>query len=352
MKIFLVLTLALVADFAMVQNSCPTLDPPDNGGVVCVQEASTNTTRCRVKCNPGFEHLLQPNVFEECGPFTGWVWTTELVGEPLSGCIESLFEGETLEVEVFYFIEKCSSLTAALREEISSAFLASLKNNSICISNGKETCDIESTSITCGAEVDDGFEFPFRRKRSTQTRMTVKFALKSLAASAANCSSICGTDITDECLGECENTLRQEANSSLQMAVNKVENIYSPPAKTDARRTRLKTLASPSSGSTSPSRDAAISVSGILLKPMSGVRRHEPKVQCPSGMMKKATGSTHTCVECPAGTYLSSSNAECVVCPRGTHQPRARQTKCLPITERPFPGRPDGIPWHRGVYRG
>ncbi|ELT94386.1 hypothetical protein CAPTEDRAFT_203071, partial [Capitella teleta] len=256
-----------------VQNSCPTLDPPDNGGVVCVQEASTNTARCQVKCNPGFEHPLQPNVFEECGPNTGWVWTTELADGPLLGCIGALFEGETLEVEVFYFIENCILLTTALQEEISSTFLAILRNNGVCTSNGKETCDIGSTSITCGAEVDDDFEFPFRRKRSTQTRMTIKFALKSLAASAANCSSICGKDITDECLDECENTLRQEANSSLQMAVNKVQSIYSPPTKTPARGTRLKTLAFPRSGFTSPSPDAAISVPGILLKP-SGIRKN------------------------------------------------------------------------------
>ncbi|ELT96489.1 hypothetical protein CAPTEDRAFT_228602 [Capitella teleta] len=261
----------------------------------------------------------------------------------------ALFEGETLEVEVFYFIENCILLTTALQEEISSTFLAILRNNGVCTSNGKETCDIGSTSITCGAEVDDDFEFPFRRKRSTQTRMTIKFALKSLAASAANCSSICGKDITDECLDECENTLRQEANSSLQMAVNKVQSIYSPPTKTPARGTRLKTLAFPRSGFTSPSPDAAISVPGILLKP-SGLRRHEPKMECPSGMMKKATGSTYTCVECPAGTYLSSSNAECVVCSRGTYQPRARQTKCIPIT--PSPRRPDVIPWFRRIFQG
>ena len=69
------------------KNECPDLDPPGNGGTVCVAEVTTNTERCEVKCNPGYEHSLRNNEFEECGPSTNWRWSYEVSETPLLDCV-------------------------------------------------------------------------------------------------------------------------------------------------------------------------------------------------------------------------------------------------------------------------
>ncbi|ELU02590.1 hypothetical protein CAPTEDRAFT_150772, partial [Capitella teleta] len=61
------------------KNSCPDLEAPENGGVACVQELSTNTARCQVKCNAGYEHIgTAPGFNEMCGQSTNWTWTSTL----------------------------------------------------------------------------------------------------------------------------------------------------------------------------------------------------------------------------------------------------------------------------------
>lgn len=57
-----------------------------NGGLVCVM-AATNTERCAVRCNPGHQHILRPNLYEECGPSTNFIWTTDTTGSPILGCM-------------------------------------------------------------------------------------------------------------------------------------------------------------------------------------------------------------------------------------------------------------------------
>ena len=73
--------------FLAVKNACPALDTPENGGLVCLMQTATNTERCSVKCNAGYQHILRPNMFEECGPSTNFRWSTEVNMTPVLGCI-------------------------------------------------------------------------------------------------------------------------------------------------------------------------------------------------------------------------------------------------------------------------
>ena len=70
-----------------VKNRCQPIKVPENGGLVCVGEASTNTERCKVQCNPDFEHAIRPNEYEECGPATNWHWSHEVEDKPILPCV-------------------------------------------------------------------------------------------------------------------------------------------------------------------------------------------------------------------------------------------------------------------------
>jgi hypothetical protein len=50
-------------------------------------DATANTERCQVKCNPGYEHPFGVNLFEECGPNTDWSWSQDINDEPIFGCV-------------------------------------------------------------------------------------------------------------------------------------------------------------------------------------------------------------------------------------------------------------------------
>ena len=69
------------------KNACPELDRPVNGGLVCLMRPDTSTERCSVKCNAGYQHILRPNLYEECGPSTNFRWTTEANMTPVLGCV-------------------------------------------------------------------------------------------------------------------------------------------------------------------------------------------------------------------------------------------------------------------------
>ena len=64
-------------------NQCPPLYLPEHGGYVCMLQQGTNTKRCRLMCDDGYEHLIRPNPYEECGPNTGWSWSIELTGRKM-----------------------------------------------------------------------------------------------------------------------------------------------------------------------------------------------------------------------------------------------------------------------------
>ena len=68
------------------KNDCPLLPAPDNGGFVCVGQPRTNTQRCQVKCNSGYEHVLEPSYYEECGPTSNWQWSHTLRDVPIMPC--------------------------------------------------------------------------------------------------------------------------------------------------------------------------------------------------------------------------------------------------------------------------
>lgn len=163
-----------------------------------------------------------------------------------------------------------------------------LRSRSVCVEDGKDTCDTGSTTITCGTETDDDMSFfddwdmGFRKKRSTRSAMILKFVLKTKENSAANCSKVCWNDISDDCLRNCENNMAQKANTSLLCAANKVQGIFS-----NARSSLSHPNSEMRPSSALPIQPPSISIAGLNLVPMQGVRRHAPITQCPSGMIKR-----------------------------------------------------------------
>ena len=66
---------------------CEKFPEPENGGAVCSHIYETNTKRCQVKCNHGFDHMNSPNLFELCGPNTNWRWSFKVDNRDVPGCI-------------------------------------------------------------------------------------------------------------------------------------------------------------------------------------------------------------------------------------------------------------------------
>lgn len=77
----------MTVSISTAKNQCPALGAPNNGGLVCLAVRRTNTERCSVKCNPGFEHIVRTNEYEECGPSTNWLWSHELQGSEILPCV-------------------------------------------------------------------------------------------------------------------------------------------------------------------------------------------------------------------------------------------------------------------------
>jgi hypothetical protein len=50
-------------------------DAPANGGLSCYWHVQENSQFCQVKCDDGFEHPERINLYERCGPETGFIWT-------------------------------------------------------------------------------------------------------------------------------------------------------------------------------------------------------------------------------------------------------------------------------------
>ena len=67
--------------------ACSDFPVPDNGGVVCSHTIKTNTKRCQVKCNYGYEHPDRRNLYELCGPDSNWRWTHETNNTGIIPCI-------------------------------------------------------------------------------------------------------------------------------------------------------------------------------------------------------------------------------------------------------------------------
>ena len=53
---------------------------------MCVKQSLTNTERCQIKCDAGYDHVVRVNNFEECGPSTNWLWTHSLLNRDILPC--------------------------------------------------------------------------------------------------------------------------------------------------------------------------------------------------------------------------------------------------------------------------
>ena len=66
---------------------CKAFPAVGNGGAVCSHIYETNTRRCQVRCNLGYEHLEDTNMFEICGPDTNWLWSYQIDQRDIPSCI-------------------------------------------------------------------------------------------------------------------------------------------------------------------------------------------------------------------------------------------------------------------------
>lgn len=299
----------------LVKNKCPEIEPPANGGVVCLAVTKTSTERCEVKCNPGFEHLVRTNEFEECGPSTNWLWSHETDQTPLMPCVASFYPDVILDGEAAYFVESCEDLTEKQLKETQQKFLKILEEKGICSSSGPQQCSADDIEVDCGEF--DGFsfdDFGFRRKRAARPALKFRFKIKlkqhAIADDLQNCTQSCNNvteDFKDECIRHCLNDTRQKDLDGLKEAKEKLVELFNG---TTTNGTSNKPV---------------LVVGDETLQPIGARVSGLPAIECDLGMVKM----NGVCANCPPGTHKPTLRTpECRICPANSYQPKPSQTYC------------------------
>ncbi|XP_051936241.1 uncharacterized protein LOC127610308 [Hippocampus zosterae] len=87
---------------------CPQPKVPKNGGLACARVA--NSRFCKPLCNHGYDFafLRRSRVFEECGPATGYKWSTQYIGgNKLAICNEAALQVAGAKTAYFAKDEDC-----------------------------------------------------------------------------------------------------------------------------------------------------------------------------------------------------------------------------------------------------
>ena len=87
--------------YFLAEKECDKFPQPDNGGAVCTLIPVTNTQRCQLKCNQGYDFLERPNVFEECGPNSNWEWSYQVASRDIPPCV-----GKKIKLKEIIFIRR------------------------------------------------------------------------------------------------------------------------------------------------------------------------------------------------------------------------------------------------------
>jgi len=283
------------------KNQCPVMQVPANGGLICHSHKQTNTERCQVKCNKGYEHIARPNAFEECGPSTNWRWNHEIQGRPILDCVVSWFEEIIIEMDVFYFTDQCTSLTNMQELQIAREFVQFLNSNGVCQVGGKKVCDVGDVDIECAVA---------SRKRSARQKLIIKFSLKSMV--------VPHIELGEQCDANCREDYTELTKNKMQVASQNTQNAIQA------------TIVHPT-GSTGEL--PSISLGGIRLTPLE-VKPSQLHSVCAKGMVR----NNSTCVACPSGSYAVRLSDHCTLCPIGSFQPLDGQTICLPCRTASFQG--------------
>ncbi|XP_013394336.1 sushi, von Willebrand factor type A, EGF and pentraxin domain-containing protein 1 isoform X2 [Lingula anatina] len=272
-----------------VAKECSELTPPANGGLVCHHDRVTNTKRCEVKCNPGFEHIDRTNAFEECGSSTNWLWSHEANEEEIPPCVEQFFPGVEIEAEVAYFVSSCGGLTDSQKAQAKNQMIQLLQSKGICSLNGQSVCNITDVKISCDSSS--------RRKRDTNpAKLTFKITLEKdkVPKRSVNCDAICTNKgqaaDSENCNAICLQEVEHQGVVVLQQTRSQLETLFNVGStKESSSETSFRTM-----GSQGPI--MALFIDGLQMVPAGGVAvTKQPAIKCGDGM----TLSQGMCVHRP-----------------------------------------------------
>ncbi|XP_013396521.1 sushi, von Willebrand factor type A, EGF and pentraxin domain-containing protein 1 isoform X2 [Lingula anatina] len=299
-----------------VEKQCSVFGIPENGGSVCHHEFLTNTDRCQVKCNKGFEYVERTNAFEVCGPATNWQWSYEINKTPVTGCVEQFFPGVELEAEIAYFVDDCVALTSTQRREAKQALVDILEQRGVCKQNGVSVCNISDVQIECGPQ----YSFGGVRKRDTSGNILwFRFKIKTQQKPSIDldCTKYCNG--SENC-GECAQGYMTETENMMNNQQKEVQEIFSPVGSQINETAANVTEA--------PIPPPVLKIGTLVLNPVPNSFKMDKNmsVSCEDVMEVRGT----SCVPCPAGRYLPPGGSTCHKCPPGTFQIETQQTFCLP----------------------
>ncbi|XP_013402131.1 signal peptide, CUB and EGF-like domain-containing protein 1 [Lingula anatina] len=352
----------------IVEKQCSSFTTPTNGGIVCHHKNDTNTDRCQVKCNDGFEHPVRSNQFEECGPATNFKWSYEINNIPIPACVEQYFPGVIVDAEIAYFVASCDQLTDQQKQDAKNAFLQLLRGQGVCLENGRAVCNVTDLWIECGEiDLSGGIQ-----KRDASSSRVLKFKFKLTTdqkpVRTMNCGRFCdGQAVCDACFtNHVQSTVRKVTAEQ-----EKLREVFGTQAAPDARpnpqpRPGVSTTSGagvapksfnrgitafrsnlarnfnrviPSTSGQSPVRPTEavttaapprgmMNIGGLVLMPApTGLQMmSDVKMACETGMEKKRD----MCVPCTPGSNLPPGGSRCEQCIAGMYQPEAQKTSCIP----------------------
>ncbi|XP_013394148.1 sushi, von Willebrand factor type A, EGF and pentraxin domain-containing protein 1 [Lingula anatina] len=288
-------------------------DAPAFGGLVCHWYVEENSQQCQVKCNPGYEYPTRTNLYETCGPATGFIWSFQR-SDPnatIDPCVVEFFPDFRLEADSAYFVRACRDLTEDDKKEVRLMFAETLNNDTICYKRNTKLCDVKNIDIICG-------ESQIRRRRdaSGQTREdvidSVHIAFDVFAEKPEkeikNCRQICSSlNIPDRyCKNQatCERIYKRFLKAAMIYAKGKLEKLFEEDRHKAVFHAASRRFES-----------AGGNVSDVM-------------VDCGAGM--ESVGSRGVCLPCLPGTYYSKADGGCRPCPPGTSQSLLQQTSCQP----------------------
>ncbi|KAL4218698.1 hypothetical protein ACF0H5_021286 [Mactra antiquata] len=256
--------------YCELEESCPALQPPDNGALAC--DTWFAGSFCKMLCQDGYVVTDEKRINTHkqllvCSDSHTWLNTENVELPPCEKVDERSQMFFQIEIKYLYYTGNCKENI----DQIKSNFIASIKAwNNQC---DPDDCNTNNVQVTCGVRT--------RKKKSVSKGDVFSGLSLSYKLELA-------TDIDSS-----ESLLKKQAiKKSLNDAV----------ANGD--------FDLPGNGGDSISLD------------FSG-----PFGTCIEG--SAFNDKTLLCVECTAGRYYDASSQNCVRCPRGQYQPLSRQTECI-----------------------
>ncbi|KAL4218701.1 hypothetical protein ACF0H5_021289 [Mactra antiquata] len=260
--------------YCELEESCPALQPPDNGALAC--DTWFAGRFCQMQCQEGYvvtddkdtsiDERDKHKQLLVCSDSTTWL-NTENVELPPCEKVDETSVVFQIKVEYLYYTGNCEENL----DQIKSNFIESI--NALHYQCSADDCNKNNVKVTCG---DTNSKKQSVSKREVSDGLSLTFELKFNSS----------MDSTETLLKE------QAIRHSLNTAV----------------------------------------VNGDLNLPGYGEDSISLDFSGPFGTCNKGSAFDEKqllCVECTAGRYYDTPNMKCVRCPRGQYQPLSRQTECI-----------------------